>query len=463
MQSILVTGSAGFIGRHLMEALGRRKDVRVIGYDIGNTQRELDTALAEADFIFHLAGVNRPQRPEEFKTGNADFTASICDSLTALGRKPTFVLSSSIQAELDNPYGLSKRQAEEVLQKWAEGEGKGPRDHGPLTTGPGSGEEAEGTQQRSEVGDQRSEGGARAIIFRLKNVFGKWCRPNYNSVVATFCHNIAHDLPISISDPNKELELVYIDDVVAAFTAVLDEHPADLRPLPSDLRPPPSDPCSVPPGPVVSGQWSRGPVAYGDIPRSFKTTLGVLADTIRSFRQSRQSLRLPSFADDFTRCLYATYLSHLEGPNFAYRLDLKTDNRGCLAEFMKSEHFGQIFVSRTKPGITRGNHYHHTKTEKFLVLEGEAVIRFRAIQTSEVGGRGGGQRAEGGGQRTEDGEQRSEMIEYRISGTDFRVVDIPPGYTHSIENVGNTEMVVLFWASEIYDPARPDTYAMAVQ
>jgi len=196
---------------------------------------------------------------------------------------------------------------------------------------------------------------------------------------------------------------------------------------------------------VVSGQWSRGPVAYGDIPRSFKTTLGVLADTIRSFRQSRQSLRLPSFADDFTRCLYATYLSHLEGPNFAYRLDLKTDNRGCLAEFMKSEHFGQIFVSRTKPGITRGNHYHHTKTEKFLVLEGEAVIRFRAIQ------------------KTEDGGQRSEMIEYRISGTDFRVVDIPPGYTHSIENVGNTEMVVLFWASEIYDPARPDTYAMAVQ
>lgn len=377
MQTILVTGSAGFIGKHLMEALGRRPDVRVFGYDIGNTVEELDQALAAADVIYHLAGVNRPQNPGEFQTGNVDSTESLCTSLQRLGRKPTIVLSSSIQAELDNPYGISKRQAEQVLQAWS----------------------------------QRT--GGRGVIFRLKNVFGKWCRPNYNSVTATFCHNLAHDLPISISDPNKELELVYIDDVIAALTAVLDEkNTADL--------------CS-----------------YREVPRAFKITLGALAGKIQSFRQSRQSLTLPSFADDFTRRLYATYLSYLEGPDFAYNLDLKTDNRGCLAEVMKSEHFGQIFVSRTKPGITRGNHYHHTKTEKFLVVEGEAVIRFRSIQPGGAG-------------------ERPAIIEHRVSGRDFRVVDIPPGYTHSIENVGSLEMVVLFWASEVFDPANPDTTFLPV-
>ena len=182
---------------------------------------------------------------------------------------------------------------------------------------------------------------------------------------------------------------------------------------------------------------------YREVPRSVKITLGDLARKIQSFRQSRQSLTLPSFAEEFTRGLYATYLSYLEPPDFAYSLDRKTDNRGCLAEFMKSEHFGQIFVSRTKPGITRGNHYHHTKTEKFLVVEGEAVIRFRSIQP---GGEG----------------QKPAVIEHRVSGRDFRVVDIPPGYTHSVENVGNTEMVVLFWASEIFDPARPDTTFLPV-
>ncbi len=377
MQTILVTGSAGFIGKHLMEAFGRRPDVRVVGFDLGNTAEELDRALTEADIIYHLAGVNRPQDPGEFQTGNAGFTETLCTSLQRLGRKPTIVLSSSIQAELDNPYGVSKREAEQVLQVWSQ------------------------------------KTGGRCVIFRLKNVFGKWCRPNYNSVTATFCHNIAHDLPIAISDPNKELELVYIDDVVAAFAAVLDEKSA----------------------PELS--------SYRQVARSVKITLGALAAKIQSFRQSRQSLRLPSFADEFTRGLYATYLSYLEASDLAYSLDLKTDNRGCLAEFMKSEHFGQIFVSRTKPGITRGNHYHHTKTEKFLVVEGEAVIRLRAIQP---GGEG----------------QRPAVIEHRVSGRDFRVVDIPPGYTHSVENVGNTETVVLFWASEVFDPLQPDTSFLPV-
>lgn len=374
---VLVTGSAGFIGKHLMAALCRKVNVRVVGIDVGSDPAELDHALGEADLIFHLAGVNRPQNPAEFETGNAGFTETICKSLDRLGRRPTVVLSSSIQAGLDNPYGISKRRAEETLQNWS----------------------------------QRT--GGRSVIFRLKNVFGKWCRPNYNSVVATFCHNIAHDLPIAISDPDRELELVYIDDVVAAFTAILDETAG-------------SELCS-----------------FREVPRCYKITLGCLAEKIRSFRQSRQNLKLPSFADDFTRCLYATYLSYLEAPDFAYNLEVKTDNRGSLAEFMKSEHFGQIFVSRTKPGITRGNHYHHTKAEKFLVVEGEAVIRFRPIWSR-------------------NGSPKQHIIEHRVSGRDFHVVDVPPGYTHSIENVGGTEMVVLFWASEVFDPQNPDTIAMQV-
>jgi UDP-2-acetamido-2,6-beta-L-arabino-hexul-4-ose reductase len=418
---ILVTGSNGFIGKHLVEALRRRPDTEVIGYDLDTPAENLERGLREADVIYHLAGVNRPQKAEEFKTGNADFTESLCSSLSVLGRRPLFVLSSSIQAALDNPYGVSKRNAEEALQLWAE------------TTG-GS-----------------------AVVFRLKNVFGKWCRPNYNSVTATFCHNIAHDLPISISDPSRELDLVYIDDVIAAFLSVLDQAPCtspldvprsmlDVQPspqlpsapgsvLPSGSSPPLDVGCSM----LNVGRSPQVPSTFRflSVERSYKTTLGELADKIRSFRASRRSLVLPSFGDEFTRCLYATYLSYLDGPNFAYALEQRTDNRGTLAEFMKSAQFGQLFVSRTKPGITRGNHYHHTKTEKFLVVEGEAVVWFRPI----LGG---------------------EVIEHRVSGREFKVVDIPPGYAHSIENVGAGELVTLFWASEIFDPTRLDTYPMAV-
>lgn len=383
-----------------MEALGRRPDVTAVGFDVGYPPEQLEQGLAEADFIFHLAGVNRPQSPAEFQSGNAGLTADICTRLTALGRCPVVILSSSVQAALDNPYGLSKRQAEETLAQWA------------VSTG------------------------GQAVIFRLKNVFGKWCRPNYNSVTATFCHNFAHDLPITIADPARELELVYIDDVIAAFLSVLDAGAS---------RPPIADRC-----------------LHLEVPRNFKVTLGDLAARIRSFRESRTTLVLPSFADTFTRCLYATYLSYLDGADFAYALDKKTDNRGALAEFLKSPHFGQIFVSRTKPGVTRGNHYHHTKTEKFLVLEGEAVVRFRSLQP------------EIGSQQSEVSQPasapwlppsdlgRSEIIEHRVSGHNFRVLDIPPGYTHSIENVGQTELVTLFWASEVFDPSNPDTFPAPV-
>lgn len=370
--NILVTGSAGFVGKHLMEALGRRPGVEAIGYDLGTLDSVLEQGLRKADVIFHLAGVNRPQNVEAFKQGNADFTADICVRLKKLGQRPLIVFSSSIQAALDNPYGLSKREAEEAIEHFA------------------------------------TQAGGSSVIFRLKNIFGKWCRPNYNSVTATFCHNIAHNLPIAISDPTRELELVYIDDVVAGFLDALEPAP------------------------------SAGVCERREINKSYTITLGDLAARIRSFRQSRQNLMLPAMDDELTRHLYVTYLSYLDGPDFAYALDQKIDARGSLAEFLKSPASGQIFVSRTKPGITRGNHYHHSKTEKFFVVEGEAVIRFRHINGTEV-------------------------IEHRVSGREFRVVDIPPGYTHSIENVGTGEMVCLFWASEILNPQKPDTYYLDVK
>ena len=286
-------------------------------------------------------------------------------------RTPLLVLSSSTQAALDNPYGLSKRQAEDA------------------------------------VFDFGRETGASVFVFRLPGVFGKWCRPNYNSVVATFCHNIARDLPIAISDPAREIELVYIDDVVRAFIGIMDGRL-----------------------PVSDGKYCLAEPTY-------RISLGALAETIQGFRDSRVSLALPDMSDPFIRALYATYVSYLPADSFAYALTQRTDPRGELAELLKSPHIGQIFVSRTRPGITRGNHYHDTKVEKFVVLEGDAVIRFRHI----LGG---------------------DVIEYPVSGREFRVVDIPPGYTHSIENVGQNDLIVLFWADEIFDPDIPDTFGMTV-
>lgn len=367
--NILVTGAKGFIGRNLVAWLERQSDIRVFEFDKENSRQDLEAALAEADLVFHLAGVNRPQSVDEFETGNVGFTAEVCDHLLEIAHPVPLVLSSSIQAELDNPYGVSKRRAEEVVKRYAR------------------------------------QSGARGVVYRLKNVFGKWCRPYYNSVVATFCHNIAHDLPITISDPERELELVYIDDVVDHFA--------------HEIR-------------------AREPgLYYREVRPVHRITLGRLAELIRSYRHMRETLLVPDLSDPFTRKLYGTYLTYLEPDDFAYLLDKKCDPRGCLAEFVKSPAFGQVFVSRTAPGIARGNHYHHTKTEKFLVLQGEAVIRFRHIQSREV-------------------------LEYRVRGEEFQVVDIPPGYTHSIENTGPGELVTLFWASEVFDPDRPDTHTLPV-
>lgn len=371
MNVVLVTGAGGFVGRHVVEALGRDGGWTVHTADTDTPAADLRASLLAADAVVHLAGANRPVDPADFARVNTALVEEMCEALVAAGRAPAIVFSSSIQAEADNPYGRSKRAAEERLDRYA------------------------------------CDVGAAVTVFRLKNVFGKWSRPDYNSVVATFCHNAARGLPLHVTDPARTVELVYIDDVVAGILGAL-RSPGDA-----------------------------GAVTFRDVGPSTTVALGDLAAQIEAFAGHRETLRLPDFSERFTTQLYATYLAALPADALAYPLRVFRDARGSLAEFVKSPAAGQIFVSRTNPGVTRGNHYHHTKTEKFLVLEGDAVVRLRPI----LGG---------------------ETVEIPVSGTEYRVVDIPPGLTHSVENVGQTELVVLFWASEIFDPARPDTAMLDV-
>ena len=365
----VVTGASGFIGRNLSLALSRAGH-EVVGLDIDSQPGDLETAIREADAVFHLAGVNRPQDPVEFDTGNRGSVEELVSAVRASGRKFFVALSSSTQAELDNPYGKSKLAAEEALSALA------PE-------------------------------GCSVAIFRLTNVFGRWSRPNYNSVVSTFCHNIANGLDVEIHDPTREVCLIHVDDVVAGFLRAYDE----LAGTAGVHRP------------------DSGPTRT--------ISLGDLAALLQSFRASRQTLFVPNFGDEFVKKLYGTYLSYLPADGFDYELDIKEDNRGILAEILRFPNGGQIFISRTKPGITRGNHYHDTKTEKFIVVEGQGVIRFRHVENEDV-------------------------IEYKVNGDRPSVVDIPVGYTHSIENVGEREMVTLFWACEPFDPNRPDTYFVEV-
>jgi len=367
VKKVLVTGSGGFIGKNLREGLRRLEDVEIMPFDVEGDIDRLSDYLKEADIVFHLAGVNRPENVEEFETGNAGLTQTIVDILEKAKRNIPIVLSSSIQAALDNPYGLSKKKAEDSLIEYSR------------------------TNQ------------AKIYIYRFPNVFGKWCKPNYNSVVATFCYNISHGLDITISDVNKEIELVYIDDVVAEFLSILSQKDPDKH------------------------------AYHCKIQRTYRVSLGDLADRICQLRDIRKTLVVPDLSDDFMKCLHATYLSYFERDDFSCKLDSKSDKRGSLAELIKSEYFGQIFVSTTHKGVTRGNHYHNTKVEKFCVLRGEAVITFRHVFEDEV-------------------------LQYHVSGDCPEVVDIPPGYTHSIENLGDDEMVVLFWANQIFDADRPDTY-----
>ncbi len=369
MKKVLITGGRGFLGRNLVAHLHEREDCEIETFGREDLIEGLKKKLFHADFIFHLAGVNRPQNPIGFDKVNVALTKEICQSLCEVRRTPTIVFSSSIQADSDNPYGTSKAKAEDALRQFA------------------------------------LQSGARVRIYRLKNLFGKWCRPNYNSVTATFCNNVANDLPITVADPARTVDLSYVDHVVAAFLDELNE----------------IDDCDEP-GTAI-------PV--------YRIQLGDLAGRIQAFHEMRNTLTLPDFSDWFNRALYATYLSYVPANARRHNLNIKSDARGSLAELIKQKSFGQIFVSRTKPGITRGNHYHHTKTEKFFVVEGDGLIRMQAVEGGPV-------------------------MEYPVTGGEYQVIDIPPGFTHSITNVGSGEMVTLFWSSEMFDPDHPDTYYLPV-
>ena len=367
---ILVTGANGFIGKNLIAELKNQKFTEIYECDIDTKPELLEQYLKEADFIFHLAGVNRPKEQSEYMQGNFGFTSQLLDTLKKYNNNCPVMISSSIQATLDNPYGISKKAGEELLFEYSKATG------------------------------------AKVLVYRFPNVFGKWCRPNYNSAVATFCHNIANDLPIQVNDREVIMNLVYIDDVVAELINALNNKEYKVS-------------------------------EHNEVKVSHRITLGAIVDLIYSFKNSREQRTVPDMSDEFTKKLYATYLSYLPKGNFSYKLKMNIDNRGSFTEFLKTPDRGQVSVNISKPGITKGNHWHHTKNEKFLVVSGNGVIRFRKIDTDEI-------------------------IEYYVSGEELEVVDIPTGYTHNIENLGDVDMVTVMWANEVFNPDRPDTIFLEV-
>ena len=444
--NILVTGAKGFIGKNLISELKNQAYTSILEYDIDTDPLLLDEYCQKADFIFHLAGVNRPKDEKEFMEGNFGFTSELLDLLKKHNNKAPIMISSSIQAELENPYGKSKKAGEDLLIEYS---------------------------QDNEVP---------VYIYRFPNVFGKWSKPNYNTVVATFCYNIAHDLPIQINNPDANLSLVYIDDVVSDLISLLNtkisigdnqcssvantnkdsigvlsvakesnqclsEDNQCLSVFQNNNTPLGVSQCS---SVAKNNKDSIGVLSVANnnknfigeyrclsVAKNYSITLGKLAELIYSFKQSRSSKQLPLMSDSFTKNLYSTYLSFLPENNFSYDLKMNTDHRGSFTEFLKTPDRGQVSVNISKPGITKGNHWHHTKTEKFLVVSGKGVIRFRKIDSEEI-------------------------IEYFVSGEKLQVVDIPPGYTHNIENLGETDMVTIMWANEEFDPEKPDTYYLEI-
>lgn len=378
--NILVTGAKGFVGRNLVSQLrniqsGKAKNyalaaegLEIWEYDVDTDPALLDEYCRQADFVFNLAGVNRPKDPAEFMKGNFGFASLLLNTLKKHGNACPVMISSSIQAALDNPYGESKRAGEELMFDYAR------------------------------------ETGAKVLVYRFPNVFGKWCRPNYNSAVATFCYNIARGLPIRVNDPNVTMHLVYIDDVVDELIGVL------------------------------SGMEHRNG-KYGEVPVVHTVTLGRIVELLQSFQKSRTDLSVPDVGDAFTKKLYSTYLSYLREDGFGYPLKMNVDARGSFTEIIRTADRGQFSVNISKPHITKGNHWHHTKNEKFLVVSGRGVIRFRNMNDPE-----------------------GKVMEYFVSGEKLEVIDIPVGYTHNIENLGDTDMVTFMWCNECFDPEKPDTY-----
>lgn len=388
--NVLITGANGFVGKNLTQRLYALRDGRdrtrpalQIGEVLLCTRETAPETLAvycrSADFVVHLAGVNRPQDPEEFTVGNTDLTRTLLAQLRQSGSRCPVLLASSIQASLTgryagSPYGQSKRAAEALLRAYSE------------------------------------QTGAQGLIYRFPNLFGKWCRPNYNSVVATFCHNIARDMPITVSDPGTELELVYIDDLVDELLDAMEWHP------------------------------HRADAGYFRVPVSHRVTLGEIVRLLRSFHDQPQTLLLPQIPDgSFAKKLYSTYLSYLPAEKIAFPLKMNVDARGSFTELLKTDACGQVSVNITKPGVTKGQHWHNSKWEFFVVVAGRGLIRERRIGSDEV-------------------------IEFAVSGERIEAVHMLPGYTHDIINLSDTEdLVTVMWANERFDPEHPDTYFEEVQ
>ena len=363
--NIVVTGAKGFIGKNLCVMLSEQGYDSVIQIDRDTSQDDIRQALSSADFVYHLAGINRPKDESEFTTGNADFTQFLVSELKANGRNTPIMLSSSIQASLDNAYGTSKAQAETL------------------------------------VADYGNKSGADAFIYRFPNVFGKWCRPNYNSFVATFCYNIVNGIDINIHDPSAPVTLVYIDDVCKSLIELLD-------------------------GGVESG--------FKQVSIEYNTTVGEVASLLQAFKESRDNLVTEHVGKGLTRALYSTYLSYFEPSKFHYTLPKYGDERGVFCEMLKTKESGQFSFFTAHKGITRGGHYHHSKNEKFLVIKGEALFKFEHVVTGE-------------------------RYELRVNSDEATVVETVPGWSHDITNIGEEELVVMLWANEIFDRNAPDTIA----
>ncbi|MDN3451861.1 NAD-dependent epimerase/dehydratase family protein [Planococcus sp. APC 3906] len=370
MTKILITGASGFIGKNLATELKNQGYTELLLFNRNNSLRDLEEYTKQCEFVYHLAGVNRPEKEEEFMAGNYDLTSSLLELLKKNKNTSPVLMTSSIQAEKDNAYGRSKKAGEDLVFKYSH------------------------------------ETASKVYVYRMPNVFGKWSKPNYNTVVATYCYNIARDIEIQVNNPEADLSLTYIDDVLVEFINALNGTPTQ------------------------QDQYCKIPVVHS-------VTLGSLADTIRSFKEIRKNLAVPNMADRLTKKLYSTYLSFLPETDFAYDLKMNTDNRGSFTEFLRTPDRGQVSVNISKPGITKGNHWHHTKNEKFLVVSGEALIRFRNIDSEEI-------------------------IEYQVNGEKLQVVDIPVGYTHSIVNVGETDLVTIMWVNESFDLKKPDTIFLEV-
>lgn len=366
---VLITGANGFVGQNLIAHLGERDDIDVVRFTRDDDLSSLPGLVAQVEFIFHLAGVNRPVDPQEFNTGNTDLTGALCNAVISSGRRVPVLYTSSSQAELDNPYGSSKRGAEELLL------------------------------------NLQSSANVPVYLFRLPNVFGKWARPNYNSAVATFCNNIARDIPIKINDPQAMINLVYIDDVVTRFIQVMDG--------------------------TVSTQ------GFVNVEPQYSISVGGLVEQLSAFRDSRTNMISERVGTGLVRALYSTYLSYLPPERFTYKVPKYEDPRGMFVEMLKTPDSGQFSFFTAHPGITRGGHYHHSKTEKFLVIKGHACFRFRHIVSGE-------------------------FYELFTMGEEPEIVETVPGWTHDVTNVGDSELIVMLWANEIFDREHPDTFSMAV-